>query len=156
MSIEDIDRGWKRIRRELELADESFVTVGVHEDAGIAEGQLTVAQVMAFHEFGTADIPRRAVIAPTMDEKRAEHNDTIDDLYYRGILAGKLSTRRSLGLLGQAVQDDLRGAIQETRPEWPPLSPATIARKGSTKPLVDTGQMLNSIRFKTHVGVLGG
>ena len=50
--------------------------------------------------------------------------------------------------------------IAQTRPEWDPLKPETIRRKGSSKPLVDHGDLMGNITSKkimpaTHfVGVL--
>lgn len=58
----------------------------------------------------------------------------------------------------------LEGAIKETitkgRSEWPPLKPETIKRKGSSKPLIDTGKLRASITHKVEgdvvkVGVFG-
>jgi hypothetical protein len=34
----------------------------------------------------------------------------------------------------------------------PPNSPYTIARKGSSKPLIDTGQLRNSITYQVEIG----
>ncbi|RLI74767.1 hypothetical protein DRO97_05075 [Archaeoglobales archaeon] len=58
----------------------------------------------------------------------------------------------------------LEGAIKETitkgRPEWSPLKPETIKRKGSSKPLIDTGKLRASITHRIEgniikVGVFG-
>ena len=43
------------------------------------------------------------------------------------------------------LRDTMKKTINAGRPEWPPLQPKTIARKGSSKPLIDTGDMRNSI-----------
>ena len=48
-----------------------------------------------------------------------------------------------VSLLGAGIEGQLRQSITDTNA--PPLSPATIARKGFSKPLVDTGNMLNSV-----------
>ena len=54
--------------------------------------------------------------------------------------------KKSLELVG----DNVKGALIQSITDLtsPPLAPATIARKGFDKPLVDTGQMRNSITFK--------
>ena len=72
---------------------------------------------------------------------------------------------RSIGALAGRIDDpatalELAGvhmlrSIQRNfdaigRPErWAPNAPGTIARKGSSKPLVDTGWLMNSVRFHT-------
>jgi hypothetical protein len=169
--IIDIDRGWERIKKELELADESFVTFGLHEDAGLADGALTVAQVGAYHEFGTPKVPQRAWHRPTVDEKRPELERAMDEIYYRGIMEGKISTKRGLAVVGQMGQQALQDTLRNKRSEWPPLAESTKRRKartikgskrekktagqrkaefisGSGNPLIDTGQLIQSIRYK--------
>lgn len=56
-----------------------------------------------------------------------------------------------LGAYGQAGVKQQILALQS-----PPLSPATIAKKGSSKPLIDTGSMLGSVRFKVEAWAGGG
>jgi len=46
------------------------------------------------------------------------------------------------------LRDEMKRTITRGVPEWEPLSPKTIARKGSSKPLIDTGDMRNSINQK--------
>ena len=60
------------------------------------------------------------------------------------ILSGSVSARGALDVMGLAVT----GMIQEqiTDGDYVPLAPATIKRKGSDKPLIDTGHMRQSIR----------
>lgn len=43
------------------------------------------------------------------------------------------------------LRDEMKKTINRGVPEWEPLSPKTIARKGSSKPLIDTADMRNSI-----------
>jgi hypothetical protein len=52
---------------------------------------------------------------------------------------------KSLRLMGELIAGQLRQSIIETNS--PPLSPRTVARKGSSKPLVDTGHMLQSVDY---------
>lgn len=62
------------------------------------------------------------------------------------ILLGTTSlsaTMRKLGMLGQ---QDIRAEIDALMS--PELSPVTIARKGSSKPLIDTGRMRRAVTYK--------
>jgi hypothetical protein len=49
---------------------------------------------------------------------------------------------------GQAGQNAARAWFTDSRNNWAPNAPSTIRRKGSDKPLIDTGVMLSAI---THV-----
>jgi len=65
-----------------------------------------------------------------------------------------------LRLAGVFLEGKIKETIQRGRSEWPPLKPATIKRKKSSKPLIDTGKLLNSITSKVEgdtakVGIFG-
>ena len=67
---------------------------------------------------------------------------------------------RILRLAGAFLEGKVKEIIQRGRPDWPPLKPSTIRCKGSDKPLIDTGKLLNSITHKVEddtvkVGVFG-
>ncbi|WP_290597045.1 MULTISPECIES: HK97-gp10 family putative phage morphogenesis protein [unclassified Archaeoglobus] len=67
---------------------------------------------------------------------------------------------RILSLVGAFLEDQIKKTISHGRAEWPPLSPETIKRKGSSKPLLDTGHLRDSITHKVEgnavkVGVFG-
>ena len=47
----------------------------------------------------------------------------------------------------QTLRDQIKRTIQRGRPEWDPLKPRTIARKGSSKPLIDYGDLLGCIDY---------
>jgi hypothetical protein len=53
---------------------------------------------------------------------------------------------KSLNQMGMVIADQLRQSIVDFRD--PPLAPSTVKAKGSDKPLVDTGHMLNSVDYE--------
>ena len=68
-----------------------------------------------------------------------------------GAIAALLKTndydaQKTLSLTGEAIAGQLRESI--TKFTDPPLRPSTIARKGFSKPLIDTGHMLNSVDYE--------
>lgn len=169
MTDEFIDRdlGWKEIKAQLKLADSSYVTVGIHSDQSHEDGT-SAAEVGAFHEFGVG-VPQRAFLAPTMDEKGGDLVDFASKVYWGPLLEGRLNARNALGLLGEKGQALVQATIRDGRGDWPPLSKGTKRKKASTlggeaaasftggdgNPLIDTGQMIASIRHKSHVGGVG-
>lgn len=56
------------------------------------------------------------------------------------------NTGPTLQKLGILAQGDIQAEI--TSLSSPPNSPVTIARKGSSKPLIDTGEMRQAVTFK--------
>lgn len=62
---------------------------------------------------------------------------------------------------GAFLEGKIKELFTKTPSEWPPLKPETIRRKGSSKPLIDTGRLRNSITHKVEgdkalVGIFGG
>lgn len=139
------DKGWKRIQREVAEARRGGVKVGVLGDAGASEEGTDLIDIAIYNEFGTRGIPARPFIRGAYDEKRRQLAKRKERLWNL-ILQGRIGARRALGLLGEEHQ----GQIQEfmTALSQPPNAPSTIAQKGSSNPLIDTGRLRGSIRWE--------
>jgi len=62
---------------------------------------------------------------------------------------------------GAFLEGAIKQKITEGDPSWPPLKPETIKRKGSSKPLINTGKLRASITHKVEddkalVGIFSG
>lgn len=143
-----IDRGWKRIKRELAKAKGAKVKIGLQADAGQhREGRIDIVQLAAIHEFGAPrrGIPERPFIRSTADEQRESMFRTtraeLDKIY-----TGRSDVAKSLSVMGQIMQDKIIAKINSGIP--PPNRPGTIRKKGSSKTLVDTGQLKQSVRWQ--------
>ncbi len=55
-----------------------------------------------------------------------------------------------LSLMGMVIKGQLQQSIISTND--PPLAPSTIARKGSSQPLIATGIMLNDVEYEVIDG----
>ena len=140
-STKDIDKGFKAFKQELQRAKNATVEIGIHQDA-MNDG-LSIAEYAAYNEFGTVDIPERSFMRSTFDEKQSQINADMAKRYDQ-VKTGKIGVHRALSLIGlrhaQDIQDKIGSNIQ------PANSEATVARKKSTKTLIDTGAMRQSIR----------
>jgi phage gpG-like protein len=163
VAIKVIDRGWEDIKHRVEVLRSASVTckVGVQGTQGAANHQgaaLTVAQIATVHEFGkrirqpkmnrTIVIPERSFLRATVDEYR----DAIarrQVLLTQGYVLGKFDLHGAMDLLGMYVVGLVKQRIANGIA--PPNRPSTIRRKGSSKPLIDTGQLRNSITHKVEV-----
>lgn len=140
----------KNLRKRLKDAG---VSVGVQKSAGEhddSEEGVTVAQVLFWNEYGTEDIPERAPMRSTVADNREAYRQIMRKIVNREVhlvAAGSQSVfYRDLGKFGQKVQNDIQARIVDIR--TPPNAPSTVAaKKGVNNPLVDTGQLLNSIRW---------
>lgn len=103
------------------------------------------AQVAADNEFGATGVPERSFMRSTFDEQ-VNRWFTITKKYHSAVLAGKMDVYQALEKMGVIIKSDIQAKITSNIP--PPNSPATIARKGSDRTLIDTGQLLNSVTQK--------
>lgn len=144
MSTQDRDLGYKKIMHEMRELARYEVKVGIQSDAGAdKEGNFIIDRAVA-NEFGTSKIPERSFIRSAFDMKRFALRELINRLT-NGVKEQKLSAKLAAEILGQKHEEDIKDRIDEiTSPE---LSPVTIAKKGSSKPLIESSQMKNSVRF---------
>lgn len=128
------------------------ITVGVHSDEadhthGTGEG-VTVGDIATFHEFGTQTVPARSFIRGWFDERQDFIQKTLVSRM-RAAVAGHLTAQQALDQMALAFEGDVKRRIAQRIP--PPLAESTIKRKGSSVPLIDTGQLRNAIRAKVEV-----
>jgi hypothetical protein len=155
MPIRDRDNGADAFLKN--MIKKAVVHVGVQgskADSQHGKSGLTVADVASFHEFGLGNNPKRSFIADTFDEKQAQLQKQLNRAAARIRKTKGLRARQELEKLGLFFQ----GLIQERIAEGidPPLNPATIKRKGSSKPLIDTGQLRSSITYEVEITKGGG
>lgn len=144
-------RGGDRVAAYLDrigrsITGEPHVKVGFLSGATYPDGT-SVALVAAVNEFGAPSRgqPPRPFFRIMLAEKRATWPDAIANL----MRANNNDVPKVLDLAGQAIAGQLRASIVAF--DSPALAASTIARKGSAKPLVDTGHMLNSIDHEVVV-----
>ena len=90
-------------------------------------------------------IPERSFLRASFDKNVAKYTKFLADGATR-ITERKATLKQVLGQLGVLAVSDTINLIRSGIA--PPLKPATIARKGSTTPLIDSGQMVQAIKPK--------
>lgn len=133
-----IDRGWNEIQRKLRQLESKKVDVGLQGDAGS-----DIVNRAFFNEFGTQDIPERSFLRSTLTEKTNEIKNQAENLVQN---LGTTDVEQGLGRIGLYLETEIKKKV--TNGNFTPNAPSTIKQKGSSKPLIDSGQMLNSIRFE--------
>lgn len=154
MGVKVIDRGYRKLVDVFASLGErpTKISVGIHAADGgeVHEGDgsnaLTVAQIGLIHEFGApaAGIPQRSFIRAWADENQGNVKKAISAML-QSVVRGKRTREQAFQLLGQAFTGQVKKRMAIGIP--PPLSPVTIALKGSSKPLIDSGQLRSSISY---------
>lgn len=119
------------------------VKVGIQAGSGSHDG-VDILDIAIYNHFGTRNIPSRPFVSDCFDKNQGQISEAKKRIVYRVMEGMPAST--GLAQLGQWYQDVLKGHIRNGG--WVPNAPATVKRKGSSRPLIDTGQLVNSVRWK--------
>lgn len=127
------------------LGNPSRVLVGVPKSAGSYEDGAPIAVIAAVQEFGSANgvVPERSFLRVPLQANQ----DVLAEILVRGlpdVLEGA-SMFALMDQLGARAASISQEAIAAGIP--PPNAPSTIARKGSSTPLIDTGFLRQSITW---------
>ena len=146
MSVEVklIDHGFDNIIRQALKLDGKGVKVGIRRGKGSHDGT-DMLDIAVYNHFGTATIPARPFVSDCAEKNAGQIKEAQKRLVYR-VYQGSLSADGALAQLGAWYVNVQQGHILHGG--WTPNAPATIKRKGSNKPLVDTGQLVNTVDWE--------
>lgn len=109
-----------------------------------ANGRTPITQVARAHELGKG-VPKRAFIEPALETNRRKYLSIMAS-QITPMLRGAQTMRNVWGLIGATAVGDVQQYMVTA--QFTPLSPITIARKGSSRALIDTGQLRQSITYR--------
>lgn len=129
------------------------VLVGVPEEDGERQkGEITNAQLVYIHTHGSPlnGIPARPIIEPAVEapDTRAIISNELGEAARAALGNQAAATHSHLDRAGIAGSNAAKRWFTDPRNGWPADKPATVKRKGSDRPLIDTAQLRRSI---THV-----
>jgi hypothetical protein len=142
--------GWDRLTPEgerffaqIEELKQNQVFVGFQAGQVADDRGVDMAQIAMFNELGTSTAPARPFLRDSVDE----NEDVIRDQCGKELK--KLTTGataetvlKRVGALGvRLVQEKIVSG------SFKPNAPSTIRKKGSDKPLIDTGRMRQSVKY---------
>jgi hypothetical protein len=136
--------------------EHASVLVGV--PAGKVEQDGTsIAMVAAVNEFGSPErnIPERPVLRQGGRRAMREMGKP-NELLMHSVIDGKRTLEQAVDLMGVMAVGIIKREFTDPQPAFEPNKPATIARKKSTRPLIDSGQYHQSITHTTEAGLGAG
>ncbi len=158
------DLGIGRIQRELGALERGSVFVGwpgnspqhrevkhridskgkTRTSKGKRLSSMTMAAIALVHEFGS---PKRNIPArPIMRQTNQRHSKDLVGFNRRILLAiceGRVLPTRALAQLGVFWEGKIKGMFRSG--SFAPLKRSTIIAKGSSRPLIDSGQLRGSV-----------
>jgi hypothetical protein len=141
------DRGLNALLKRLDPHGKpaAEVTVGIHETEGgdVEDSGATVLDVADWAEFGTVSAPPRSFVRGWADEAEQANTDKMRKIAQAVVKGDLPSVEVGLDRFGNVAVGDVQkrmvGGIE------PPNAPSTIARKGSSTPLIDSGLLKSSV-----------
>lgn len=109
--------------------------------------------VASVHEFGATiqrgkgsiTIPERSFLRTVFDEKNEEWASFFKS-QLKHVLALQMDVQTLFNRLGARMMGDIQEKITDL--DAPPNAPSTIAKKGSSNPLIDTGGLRMRITYR--------
>ncbi len=147
-TVTDRDKGYKVLLASLEGSSDLEIAVGIlEEDGGASSGEgLSVLEIAEINEYGIG-VPARPAITMFADAKAATASKEMAAVISAAIKARQKPAQR-LDAYAQRLAGELQGRIAQGTP--PENAPSTIAKKGSSVPLIDEGQFRSSIRGRVR------
>jgi hypothetical protein len=148
MAVVDKDNGWNALKKSLRKLGDQEVVAGILGDIDFSLP--TVAAIGLVHEFGSPErnIPERSFIRSTFDKNEAKYTRLLQESV-RKVVRTKKIDKAALFRLGETARKDIVNRIVQGEIKQG-LKPKTIARKGSSTALVDTGALVGSIVSKVR------
>ena len=140
----------KQLKALMDEIGHSHAVIGVigkdtHTDKETGK-TIDMASLAIVHEFGSDDghIPERSFLRSSLVENKETYKKQLA-FFLRQALRGGISHLDVLDKLGAVAAGGAQNKILNG--PFKPLKEITIKRKGSSKPLIDTGQLLQSITW---------
>lgn len=118
----------------------------------IEESGLDILTVAVWNEFGTSRIPARPFISQTWEKGRDKIMKFTQQVV-KQVIDGKADVKTATNMLGTKVKSMIQSTIRNG--EFVPNAPSTVKKKGSDKPLIDTGTMRQSVTYEVRKGGRG-
>jgi hypothetical protein len=122
--------------------------------------QPSLAQIARILNYGTApqfkpdgSIQQRIPARPFMEVLRSEYGDYLNKVateQAKKIIAGTANSADFFRVFGTRAKGALKRAMLQSG-RYAPNAPSTVRRKGSSRPLFDTGTLINSADYEVRI-----
>ena len=157
VNLKTMDKSGSLLAQIKKLADLE-VLVGIPEDKATRkkDGKVNNAQLMFIHTNGSPlkKIPKRPVIEPAIEASGNKEpiTEELGEAAHAILDSDPEAARQHLKRAGMTGQNAARAWFTDPRNHWQKNSKETIQRKGSDRPLIDTGEMRKAITYVVREG----
>jgi len=148
----NIDPAMKEMEKNLKELSKMSVAVGVLSGAGTYKNGTEITTIASVHEFGAPhkNIPQRSFLRVPFAHEKIRLNKVIDKSFM-ALANGKISVKSAYDIIGAEARNIVIKAFSTSGfGKWEGNSNITVAKKGSSKPLIDTGRLMQSITWEVR------
>jgi len=132
----------RRFLAEIEQLRQLQVRIGYQQGEAFSEEGVDMVDIATWNEVGTVHSPARPFLRQSIDNNEAHMKEFCQE-QLRQFAQGTIDARTLLNRIGLEQTALVQKEI--TDGTFAPNAQATIQKKGSDKPLIDTGRMYQSV-----------
>ena len=146
--VRETDKQLQAVQKSIKELKKIDVLVGIpQEEAGREQNDITNAELLYIHTNGSPanNIPPRPVVEPAIQDSKEEIGTLLKEAILKaleGDTGGAMAGMESAGTQGENA---VKGWFTNPKNGWAENAESTKKKKGSSKPLIDTGQLRKSI-----------
>ena len=142
------DRKLRKLEKKLSGLVAKRVKVGIVEGAGNHSSGISMAELAAVHQFGSPanNIPARDFLRAPLESAKAEQI-RVTTMVAKAIIHTGMPIEKGLDVIGIWGEATIKAAMRAGDIK-PSNAPSTTARKGSSNPLIDTGELHDAVSHK--------
>ena len=134
----------RKFQKMLKELAEKEVRVGFQHGKATEEDGTDICDIAAWNELGTVHIPARPFLRMSVDDNTSKIKSFLQEK--RKDLVRGVSAEQVLKEIGIFQKDLIQEKI--TDGSFAPNAASTVKKKGSSKPLIDTGRMRQSVNYE--------
>ncbi len=149
--VRETDKQLQAVQKSIKELKKIDVLVGVpQEEAGREQNGITNAELLYIHTNGSPanNIPPRPIVEPAIQDSKEEIGTLLKEAILKALEGDTDGAMAGMERAGTQGENAVKGWFTNPKNNWAENAESTKKRKGSSKPLIDTGQLRKSI---THV-----
>ena len=149
--VRETDKQLPAVQKSIKELKRIDVLVGVpQEEAGREQNDITNAELLYIHTNGSPanNIPPRPIVEPAIQDSKEEIGTLLKEAILKALEGDTGGAIAGMEKAGTQGENAVKGWFTNPKNGWAENAESTKKRKGSSKPLIDTGQLRKSI---THV-----
>ena len=149
--VRETDKQLQAVQKSIKELKKIDVLVGVtQEEAGREQNDITNAELLYIHTNGSPanNIAPRPIVEPAIQDSKEEIGTLLKEAILKALEGDTDGAMAGMERAGTQGENAVKGWFTNPKNNWAENAESTKKRKGSSKPLIDTGQLRKSI---THV-----